>query len=151
VITELMQTFVVGEVQDKLPWRINRVRRSLAFEGTKHQYNSSLTHFGAGAEEPGPRQGHTAGQHHLGPDQGGGRVDAEQQHDHGPALNGRDEIIYVPDAHPLTDDQPLGPAPDPKLFVTYDGSMGKGKPGTGAGAHAQGMANVVNKIKGALD
>ncbi|GIF40394.1 manganese catalase family protein [Actinoplanes xinjiangensis] len=68
----------------------------------------------------------------------------------GPALNGKDEIIYVPDAQPLTDDRPLGPAPDPKLFVTYDGSMGKGKPGTGAGAHAQGVANVVNKIKGAV-
>jgi Mn-containing catalase len=69
----------------------------------------------------------------------------------GPALNGKDEIIYVPDAQPLTDDRPLGPAPDPKLFVTYDGSMGKGKPGTGAGAHTQGVANVVNKIKGALE
>jgi hypothetical protein len=57
----------------------------------------------------------------------------------------------VPDAQPLTDDKPLGPAPDPKLFVTYAGDMGKGKPGTGAGAHAQGVANVVNKIKGALD
>ncbi|MEU8235033.1 manganese catalase family protein [Actinoplanes sp. NPDC048967] len=62
-----------------------------------------------------------------------------------------EQIEYVPDAQPLTDDQPLGPAPDPKLYVTYDGSMGKGKPGTGAGAHAQGVANVVNKIKGALD
>jgi Mn-containing catalase len=61
------------------------------------------------------------------------------------------EFIYVPDAQPLTDDKPLGPAPDPKLFVTYDGSQGKGKPGTGAGAHAQGVTNVVNKIKGALD
>ncbi len=69
----------------------------------------------------------------------------------GPALNGKDEIIYVPDAQPLTDDKPLGPAPDPKLYVTYDGSQGKGKPGTGAAAHAQGVANVVNKIKGALD
>jgi Mn-containing catalase len=58
-----------------------------------------------------------------------------------------DKITYVPDAQPLTDDKPLGPAPDPKLFVTYDGSMGKGKPGTGVAAHAQGAANVVNKIK----
>jgi Mn-containing catalase len=62
-----------------------------------------------------------------------------------------EELLYVPDAQPLTDDQPVGPAPDPKLFVTYDGSMGKGKVGTGAGAHGQGVANVVNKIKGALD
>ncbi|GIE48905.1 hypothetical protein Ani05nite_24390 [Amorphoplanes nipponensis] len=70
----------------------------------------------------------------------------------GPSLiDPKEEIVYVPDAQPLTDDKPLGPAPDPKLYVTYDGSMGKGKPGTGAGAHAQGVANVVNKIKGALD
>jgi Mn-containing catalase len=69
----------------------------------------------------------------------------------GPALIGKEEIEYVPDAVPLTDDKPLGPAPDPKLYVTYAGDMGKGKPGTGAGAHAQGVANVVNKIKGALD
>jgi Mn-containing catalase len=62
-----------------------------------------------------------------------------------------EEIIYEPDAQPLTDDKPLGPAPDPKLFVTYDGSMGKGKPGTGAGAHGRGVANVVNKIKGAFE
>ena len=62
-----------------------------------------------------------------------------------------EEIIYVPDAQPLTDDKPLGPAPDPKLFATYDGSMCKGKPGTGAAAHAQGVAHVVNKIKEALD
>jgi Mn-containing catalase len=69
----------------------------------------------------------------------------------GPALNGKGEIEYVPDAQPLTDDKPLGPAPDPKLFVTYAGDMGKGKPGTGGAAHAQGVANVVNKIKGAID
>jgi Mn-containing catalase len=62
-----------------------------------------------------------------------------------------EEIVYVPDAQPLTDDQPLGPAPDPKLYATYDGSMGKGKPGTGPAAHAQGLKNVANKIKGALD
>ena len=62
-----------------------------------------------------------------------------------------EEIIYVPDAQPLTDDKPLGPAPDPKLYATYDGSMGPGKPGTGAAAHGQGVANVVNKIKGALE
>jgi Mn-containing catalase len=70
----------------------------------------------------------------------------------GPSLlNPEEQLEYVPDAQPLTDDKPLGPAPDPKLYVTYDGSMGKGKPGTGAGAHAQGLANVVNKVKGALD
>jgi Mn-containing catalase len=69
----------------------------------------------------------------------------------GPTLIHNEQIEYVPNAEPLTDDKPLGPAPDPKLFVTYDGSMGKGKPGTGAAAHGQGVANVVNKIKGALD
>jgi Mn-containing catalase len=69
----------------------------------------------------------------------------------GTTLDGKHEIEYVPDAGPLTDDQPLGPAPDPRLFVTYDGSMGKGKPGTGAAAHGQGIANVVNKVKDALD
>jgi Mn-containing catalase len=69
----------------------------------------------------------------------------------GTTLNGTGEIIYVPNAEPLSDDRPLGPAPDPRLFVTYAGDMGKGKPGTGAAAHGQGVANVVNKIKGALD
>ena len=69
----------------------------------------------------------------------------------GPTLIHNEQIEYVPNAEPLTDDKPLGPAPDPKLYVTYDGSMGKGKPGTGGAAHAQGVANVVNKIKGALD
>ncbi len=57
-----------------------------------------------------------------------------------------EEIVYVPDAQPLTDDKPLGPAPDPKLFVTYDGSMGKGKPGTAAGSTGQGIANAVKKV-----
>jgi Mn-containing catalase len=69
----------------------------------------------------------------------------------GATLINDEQIEYVPNAEPLTDDKPLGPAPDPRLFVTYDGSMGKGKPGTGAAAHGQGVANVVNKIKGALD
>jgi Mn-containing catalase len=70
----------------------------------------------------------------------------------GPSLiDPKSDLVYVQDAQPLTDDRPLGPAPDPKLFVTYDGAMGKGKPGTGGAAHAQGVANVVNKIKGALD
>ena len=68
----------------------------------------------------------------------------------GQTLIGDEQIVYAA-GEPLTDDQPLGPAPDPKLFVTYDGAMGKGKPGTGAAAHGQGVANVVNKIKGALD
>ncbi|MFI5844724.1 manganese catalase family protein [Catenuloplanes sp. NPDC051500] len=69
--------------------------------------------------------------------------------------NGANLIDGRPIAHvaaaPLTDDKPLGPAPDPRLFVTYDGSQGPGKTGGGVAAHAQGVANVVNKIKGALD
>jgi Mn-containing catalase len=76
---------------------------------------------------------------------------AEGRWARGRSLDNRHDIEYVPDAEPLTDDKPLGPAPDPRLFVTYDGSMGKGKPGTGAAAHGQGIANVVNKVKGALD
>jgi Mn-containing catalase len=76
---------------------------------------------------------------------------AEGRWARGRSLDGRHDIEYVPDAAPLSDDKPLGPAPDPRLFVTYDGSMGKGKPGTGAAAHGQGIANVVNKVKGALD
>lgn len=56
-----------------------------------------------------------------------------------------EELQYVPDALPLTDDKPLGPAPDPKLFVTYDGSMGKGKPGDAAGSHLQGAKNAIKK------
>jgi Mn-containing catalase len=76
---------------------------------------------------------------------------AEGRWAQGATLNGTGDIIYVPDAQPLTDDKPLGPAPDPRLFATYAGDMGKGKPGTGGAAYAQGMTNVVNKIKGALD
>ena len=70
--------------------------------------------------------------------QGGTLVDPAQQ------------IIYQ--ATPVgSDDVGLLPPPDPKLFGTYDGSNGKGKPGTGGAAYAQGLANVVNKVKNALD
>src|SRR6195952_940908 len=70
--------------------------------------------------------------------QGGTLVDPTQQ------------IIYQ--AQPVgSDDVGLLPPPDPKLFGTYDGSNGKGKPGTGGAAYAQGLANVVNKVKSALD
>jgi Mn-containing catalase len=68
----------------------------------------------------------------------------------GPALIGTEEIVYA-DGVPLTDDKPLGPAPDPKLYVTYDGSQGPGKTGGGVAAHAQGVANIANKIKGAFE
>ena len=67
----------------------------------------------------------------------------------GQTLVDEQEIIYQ--ATPVaSEDIGLLPAPDPKLFGTYDGSMGKGKPGTGGSATAQGIANVVNKVKGAV-
>jgi len=69
---------------------------------------------------------------------------------HGTTLVDEQEILFQ--AEPVgSDDVGLLPAPDPKLFATYDGSQGKGKPGTGGAAHAQGLANVVNKVKDALD
>jgi Mn-containing catalase len=61
-----------------------------------------------------------------------------------------DQEILV-QAEPVgSDDIGLLPPPDPKLFATYDGSQGPGKPGTAGAAHAQGVANVVNKVKDAL-
>ena len=42
------------------------------------------------------------------------------------------------------------PAPDPLLFATYDGSHGPGKPGTPVGGIAQGVENVVDKVKDKL-
>ncbi|HYJ74388.1 MAG TPA: manganese catalase family protein [Kineosporiaceae bacterium] len=62
------------------------------------------------------------------------------------------EIVYVPfeEAGPLTDDDGTLPPPDPKLFVTYDGSVGAPKPGDAAGAHLQGAQNVVSKVKDAI-
>jgi Mn-containing catalase len=62
-----------------------------------------------------------------------------------------EQIQYVPDSPPLTDDRPLGPAPDPKLYATYDGSMGKGTPGTAPAAHAQGLKNAAKKVKDAFE
>jgi len=78
----------------------------------------------------------------------GGEIRGEVARAQGPTLNGKEEIIYVSDAQRLTDHKSLGPVLDPGLFVTYDGSMGKGKPGTGAGATGQGVAN---EIKAAMD
>jgi Mn-containing catalase len=60
------------------------------------------------------------------------------------------EPFRVEPLEPLTDDQGILPPPDPKQFVTYDGSQGPGKPGDAKGAHAQGAQNVVGKIKDAL-
>jgi len=59
-------------------------------------------------------------------------------------------IIYQ--AEPVeSDDTELLPPPDPKLFGTYDGSNGKGTPGTGGGAYARGTAKAAKKVKDALD
>ncbi|CCH19822.1 manganese catalase family protein [Micromonospora lupini] len=69
----------------------------------------------------------------------------------GPSLIGGPDLTYLPQPVPLTDDTALPPPPDPKLYATYDGSRGPGKTGDAAGAHAQGMSNVVKKVKDALD
>jgi Mn-containing catalase len=81
--------------------------------------------------------------------------DADSQAGEGRWANGK---TLVGDQDILVQAEPIGstdigllPAPDPKLFGTYDGSMGKGKPGTGGAAYAQGVANVVNKVKGAFE
>ncbi len=65
----------------------------------------------------------------------------------GQTLVGGQDIIYQAEPVLLTDDTGLLPPPDPKLFATYDGSQGMGKPGDAAGARLQGAQNVVNKVK----
>ena len=55
--------------------------------------------------------------------------------------------LHAEPLRPLSDDTGLLPPPDPKLFATYDGSMGAPKPGDAAGAHLQGVKNVVEKVK----
>ena len=60
------------------------------------------------------------------------------------------EPFRVEELRPLTDDTGLLPPPDPKQYVTYDGSQGPAKPGDARGAYAQGSQNVVGKIKDAL-
>jgi Mn-containing catalase len=60
------------------------------------------------------------------------------------------EPFRVEPLEPLTDDQGILPPPDPKQFVTYDGSQGPQKPGDARGAYAQGAQNVVGKLKDAL-
>ncbi|TDC40546.1 catalase [Micromonospora sp. 15K316] len=69
----------------------------------------------------------------------------------GPSLIGGPDLTYLPEPVALTDDTALPPPPDPKLYATYDGSRGPGKPGDASGAHAQGLANVARKVKDALD
>jgi Mn-containing catalase len=65
----------------------------------------------------------------------------------GMTLVDEQEILVQNPAVP-SDDIGLLPPPDPKLFATYDGSQGRGKPGTAAGGTAQGIANVVKKVTG---
>ncbi len=71
----------------------------------------------------------------------------------GPTLIDGREIQYLSPEQA----QPIGgdsnddlPAPDPQLYVTYDGHKGPGKPGNAAGGLAQGVENVVTKVKDAL-
>jgi Mn-containing catalase len=75
---------------------------------------------------------------------------AEGRWARGSTLVDEQEIIFQAEPVP-SGDIGLLPPPDPNLFATYDGGQGKGKPGTGGAAHAQGVANVVNKVKNALD
>jgi Mn-containing catalase len=67
----------------------------------------------------------------------------------GQVLDGR-QIEYLPEPVSIGGDDGLLPPPDPNLFGTYDGSQGPGKPGTAPGAMAQGVENVVTKVKDKL-
>ncbi|MGI4893563.1 MAG: manganese catalase family protein [Janthinobacterium lividum] len=58
--------------------------------------------------------------------------------------------LRTEELRPLTDDDGTLPAPDPKLFVTYDGSQGAGAPGDAVGSALHGAQNVVNKVKDAI-
>jgi Mn-containing catalase len=69
---------------------------------------------------------------------------------HGQTLVGGREIRYLAEPEILSDDIGTPPPPDPKLFATYDGSLGAGTPGDAGGALAQGAKNVVSKVKDAL-
>ena len=79
-----------------------------------------------------------------------GTESAEGRWASGPTPDGRAQFEYLADPQPLTDDVNSTPPPDPKLFATYDGSQGPGKPGDAAGSLAQGAENVVSKVKDAL-
>ena len=75
---------------------------------------------------------------------------AEGRWARGQTLVDEQEIAYLAEPVPLTDDTGVLPPPDPKLFATYDGSRGAGKPGTAGAATAQGVSNVVKKVKDTL-
>lgn len=63
----------------------------------------------------------------------------------GTSIDGR-PFVHLADPQPLGE-VPVLPPPDPDLHVTYDGSRGPGKPGTAAGALAQGAENVLGRVK----
>jgi Mn-containing catalase len=67
----------------------------------------------------------------------------------GTTLLGEADIVFT-EGVPLADDTCTGPAPDPLLFGTYDGSQGPGKPGTAGGAYVQGAENLLSKAKDAI-
>jgi Mn-containing catalase len=54
-----------------------------------------------------------------------------------------DQEVRVHEATPASDDDGTLPPPDPKLFATYDGSLGKGK--TGEPTTGEGIAGKVKK------
>jgi Mn-containing catalase len=58
-----------------------------------------------------------------------------------------DHQIQATEGVPLSDDINQAPAPNPLHYVTYDGSMGEGKPGTAGGAYLQGAENLLSKAK----
>ena len=61
------------------------------------------------------------------------------------------QIEFLREPDPASDDDGLLPAPDPLLFATYDGSRGPGKPGTtAAGGVKEAAEGVVGKVKDAL-
>jgi Mn-containing catalase len=69
---------------------------------------------------------------------------------HGTTLVDDEEILFQ--AEPVgSNDDGLLPAPDPNLFGTYDGSQGKGKPGTAKTAHGQTASKLIGKVKDALE
>jgi Mn-containing catalase len=61
-----------------------------------------------------------------------------------------EQVQYVAQPVGIGGDDGTPPPPDPKLYATYDGSLGTPKPGTAPGALAQGAKNVVDKAKDAL-
>ena len=67
----------------------------------------------------------------------------------GTTLKGQ-QIEFLPDAQALTDDIGTAPAPDPLLYVTYDGSQGPGIPGKPGGAVKQAAEGLVEKVKNAV-